>query len=210
MILIAFPSGPIKTNAYLIYCQKTKQAAIVDPAPDSFDKISSYIAKHQLLPKLILLTHSHWDHIGDVAKFKTAYSLPVWAHALDLPNVETPGIDQVPCWIQITGAAVDHTVQDDEHFFLGEAQLVALWTPGHTPGGVCYYCPEAGLLLSGDTIFRGTIGRLDLATGQPEKMWGSLEKLARLPKETKVYPGHGPSTTIGREAWLTHPEDIFG
>lgn len=210
MILQAFPSGPIETNAYVVACEHSKQAAIVDPAPGSFQEIAYFIKQNQLLPQVILLTHSHWDHFADAAKVKRQFQIPVWVHALDAANVESPGSDGVPCWISIEAVKVDHFVQEGEHFKVGDLEFLVISTPGHTPGGVCYYIKQANVLLSGDTLFKGSIGRLDLTTGQPELMWGSLEKLACLPKETVVHSGHGPRTTIGREKWLANAKVMFG
>lgn len=210
MIIRIFPSGPYETNAYVVACEMTKRAAIVDPSPGSFEALSAFIAENQLTPEKILLTHSHWDHIADVAKCKRAYAIPVWVHALDKQNMETPGSDRLPGSRGIEGVTVDHLVEDEERFFVGEIEFVTIFTPGHTPGGVCYYAPQAQILLSGDTFFRGTIGRVDLPTGNPELMWPSLKKLANLPKETVVYPGHGPHTTIGKEHWLPNAEQLFG
>lgn len=212
MIIQTFPSGPYATNAYVVACEKTKKAVIIDPSPGSFKELSSFIAQNNLIPEKILLTHSHWDHIADVAKCKHAYKIPVWVHALDKPNMEVPGSDRVPGvrGIEIEGVPVEHTVADQERFFVGDIEFVTLFTPGHTPGGVCYYAPQSQVLLSGDTLFRGSIGRVDLPTGQPALMWPSLKKLAALPIETVVYPGHGPHTTIGRESWLANAEQRFG
>lgn len=210
MIIQTFPSGPYATNAYVVACEKTKKAVIVDPSPGSFEAVWAYIAQKQLIPDKILLTHSHWDHIADVAKCKRAYGIPVWVHALDKQNMETPGSDRLSGSQGIEGVQVEHSVEDGERFFVGELEFTTIHTPGHTPGGVCYYLPQAKILLSGDTLFRGSIGRVDLPTGEAALMWLSLKKLAALPKETVVYPGHGPQTTIGKESWLAYAEEHFG
>ena len=126
--------------------------------------------------------------------------------------METPGSDRVPGMrgIEIEGVSVEHLIEDGERLFVGEIEFITLFTPGHTPGGVCYYAPHSQILLSGDTLFRGSIGRVDLPTGGATLMWLSLQKLAALPKETVVYPGHGPHTTIGRENWLANAQQHFG
>lgn len=210
MIIQTFPSGPYATNAYVVACEKTKVAVIVDPSPGSFEALSAFIKQNHLVPEKILLTHSHWDHIADVAKCKRAYAIPVWVHALDKQNMEIPGSDRLSGSQGIEGVPVEHLVNDGERFFVGEIEFTTIFTPGHTPGGVCYYAPQAQVLLSGDTLFRGSIGRVDLPTGEAALMWPSLQKLAALPKDTLVYPGHGPSTTIGRESWLANAEQHFG
>lgn len=210
MIIQAFPSGPLETNAYVIACEATKKAAIIDPAPGSFDSISAYIKHNQLIPQLVLLTHSHWDHTADASKCKKAFNIPLWVHAADAKNVETPGSDELPCWMIIEGVKVEHFVEENERFNVGDLDIKVIFTPGHTPGCVCYYIQQANTLFSGDTLFKGSIGRLDLPTGRPELMWESLEKLAQLPKETVVYSGHGSRTTIGKEKWLANAKEIFG
>lgn len=210
MIIQAFPSGPYQTNAYVVACQLSKKAALIDPSPGSYGAMSEFIAKEKLIPEKIILTHTHWDHIADVAKCKRAYLIPVWAHPLDKPNMETPGVDKVPGLIDLEGVPVESTVDEGDRFLIGEIEVVVVFTPGHTPGGVCYYVKQQHVLFSGDTLFRGSMGRVDLPTGNPTAMWKSLKKLAILPSETVVYPGHGLHTTIGRESWLANAEHAFG
>jgi len=210
MIIQAFPSGPFETNAYVIACPQTKQAIIVDPSPDSAPLLSSYLAEHQLTPTAIWLTHSHWDHIADVVPVKAQYGIPVYVHALDAPNLENPGIDNIPFWVDIEGIKADHFLKEGDKMKVGNIVFTVIETPGHSPGGVCFSCTEEQILISGDTIFKGSIGNLSLPTGNPTLMWPSLEKLAKLPSTTRVFPGHGPSTTIGNEDWLPRAKFIFG
>lgn len=209
MILKAFPSGPFETNTYVVYCPRTHDAAIVDASPDCLEKVAAYIEEKKLIPKALLLTHSHWDHIADAAAIKTKYNIPIYVHALDAPNVESPGEDGVPCWLTINGTTPSHLIEETNTIDIGDLHFEVIHTPGHTPGCVCFYCPGENILLSGDTLFRGTIGNLSLATGCPALMWPSLKKLSQLPPETRVYPGHGPSTTIGHEKWLANAEERF-
>ena len=210
MILQDFPSGPFETNAYVAVCEKTKKAAIIDPAPSSSSKISHFINQKQLTPVAIFLTHSHWDHIADANELKNRYKIPVYIHLLDAPNLEKPGSDGLPCWLTIEGVKPDHYLKEGDKLTVGEIEFVVIETPGHTPGGVCFYSEKDGILLSGDTLFKGTIGNLSFPTATPKLMWDSLNKLAQLPPETTVFPGHGPSTTIGNENWLHRAEEVFG
>jgi hydroxyacylglutathione hydrolase len=210
MTYAAFPSGPFETNAYLLACPRTQQAVIIDPAPGSAAAIQKSISEQQLIPKEIWLTHSHWDHFADAATLKRHYAIPLAVHAEDAANVLSPGADKLPCWIDIEGLSPTHLFNDGEKMKLGELEIQVIHTPGHTPGGVCFYLPHEGLLFSGDTLFQGTIGNLSFPTGRPSLMWPSLAKLAQLPKETVVLPGHGPATTIGKETWLPRAEEIFG
>lgn len=211
MTLAVFPSGPFDTNAYVLNCPKTKIAAIIDPAPESSEKIIRYIEKNDLTPEKILLTHSHWDHIGDAAPLLKHFgNIKTLIHKLDAPNLENPGADRLPCWIDIEGVTPDHFFNEGDKIELGSLLLEVIHTPGHTPGGVCFYLPHEKMLISGDTLFKGTIGNLSFPTSNANLMWQSLKKLAKMPAETKVFPGHGPSTTIGAETWLEHAEQVFG
>lgn len=210
MIIKELPSGPFETNAYVAACPTTRHAAIIDPAPDSFASITQFVESQNITPKAILLTHSHWDHIADVAPLKTKYQIPVYIHSLDAPNLESPGADKLPCWIDIQGVSPSVLLEDGSTFTIGQLAFEALHTPGHTPGGVCFYCPSEKTLFSGDTLFKGTIGNLSFPTGRPDLMWPSLARLATLPPNTRVFPGHGPATTIGQETWLSQAEEIFG
>jgi len=210
MIIQPFPSGPFETNAYVVACSKTREAAIIDPAPESAEKVIDFITKEDLTPIAMLITHSHWDHIGDAFKLKEHYSIPVYIHSLDVPNLKQPGSDGLPMWIDIRGVVPDKTFSEGDLIKIGTIEFKVIHTPGHTPGGVCFYSEKQSVLLSGDTLFKGSIGNLSFPTSVPNAMWGSLEKLAKLPAQTIVYPGHGPSTTIGKESWLSKAQELFG
>ncbi|MCP5492353.1 MAG: MBL fold metallo-hydrolase [Chlamydiales bacterium] len=207
MLLTAFPSGPFATNAYLLQCKQTGQAAIFDPAPGSAQDLKWATA--QLYIKKILLTHSHWDHIGDLAELKKYWDVPVYVHELDAANVFNPGSDGLPMMMPIEGVQVDGFLEDGQQIQVGALLIQVIHTPGHTPGGVCFYLKEQGILLSGDTLFKGSIGNLSFSTANPDAMWTSLKKLAKLPSDTKVYPGHGEPTMIGKETWLENAKEVF-
>jgi hydroxyacylglutathione hydrolase len=210
MIIQAFPSGPFLTNAYVVVCPQTNLAAVIDPAPGSFEPIQSYLTEHQYVPEKILLTHSHWDHIADVAPLKECYQIPVYVHPADAQNLISPGSDLLPCWIEIKGVPPDGWLAEEHPVTIGNLNFVVLHTPGHTPGGVCLYSKEQEVLFTGDTLFRGSIGNLSFPTSCPDLMWESLDKLSKLPPSTKAYPGHGPSTTLGKETWLPNAKKMFG
>jgi len=210
MFITSFTSGPVGTNTHLIVCPSTKVAAIVDPAPGSAEKVFDYITKHQLHPEKILLTHSHWDHIADVMPLQKRIPLPVYIHALDSPNLEHPGADQLRSPFFIKAVQPEGFLKDGDIVSVGTLQFKVIHTPGHTLGGICLYCPAHALLISGDTLFKGCMGRVSFPFSDPQLMWNSLKKLAQLPPDTVVYPGHGPTTTIGKEKWLEDAEKIFG
>lgn len=207
--ITTFPSGPFETNALVVACKNTAKAWIIDPAPGSAAAIQAHLSEKTLTPIAIVLTHSHMDHIGDAAKLKRTLQLPLWAHVLDTPNMEKPGSDGLPLFFPVEAAKVDAYLEEGMTMELGELHFRVLHTPGHSPGGVCLYEEHAHILISGDTLFRGSIGNLAFPTANAEDMWHSLKRLAKLPPETVVYPGHGESTTIGEESWLSRAQEIF-
>lgn len=210
MELRKFPSGPFATNTYIVVCPETNQAAIIDAPPESFKPTAGYLARTEAKPAKILLTHSHWDHIADAAALKQHYMIPLYVHPLDAPNLISPGADGLPSTFSIEPIQPDGFFDEGDIIEVGSLRFEVIHTPGHTPGGVCFWCEKEGALFSGDTLFRSTIGNLSFPTCEPEKMWVSLKKLSQLPPETKVYPGHGPPTTIGNEPWLINAKHYFG
>lgn len=211
MLIKAFCSGPLDTNAYLVTCEKTKKTLLIDAPFESFEDISSYIDNNDFDLQAIYLTHSHFDHIADTSKFLNYYSKSfLWVHAEDAKNVIHPGSDGIPLFFPIAPATPTDFLEDNQQHKLGDLTFSVLHTPGHSPGSVCFYFEENQVLFSGDTLFKSSIGTLSLPTSEPDRMWKSLKKLERLPQSTKVYPGHGNSTTIGQESWLKHAQEYFG
>lgn len=210
MILEAFSTGPVDTNAYLIGCSATKKAVVIDVPFDSADLILKRAGQLGLKIEQILLTHSHWDHTAEVYKLKKMLDdVPVSVHTLDAGNLEDPGSDKMPILFTLKGVKPDHLLEDKELLKIGNLRIQVIHTPGHTPGGICFYFPDDHVLVSGDTLFRGTIGNLSFPTGEPDLMWDSLKKLAGLPGDTKVYPGHGDPTTIAEEKWIKNAQERF-
>jgi len=199
MLIHTITCGPFDTNAYILSCPMTKESVIIDPGVESFDRIVSYLEKNHLHLKAIFLTHSHWDHIGDVFDLKAKYQIPVYIHEADQANLENPGSDQLPLFFPIKGTKADHLIKEGDILSFGNIQLTVLETPYHSPGSVCFYEPNEKLLISGDSLFQGNIGNYSFPTSEPKKMSSSLAKLAQLPPDTKVYPGHGGPTTIRAE-----------
>lgn len=191
---------PLGTNSYLIACQSTKNAFLVDPGLGSFRFFSSLIEEKGYQLQAIVLTHSHWDHIAEVALCCRSWSVPLWVHREDGANIREPGADGLVAPIPIEGWDPSRWLEEGDRLQVGKQQLTVLHTPGHSPGGICLYSAPLELLFSGDTLFKGSYGSLSLPTAEPERMVSSLARLAGLPPETRVYPGHGPSTTIGAEA----------
>ncbi len=209
MIIFKFPFGPLETNAILIGCTETKKGAVIDPSFGSASSIVQKAAEYQLEIEKILLTHSHWDHFADAHGLKCKTQAPIYIHPLDAKNLEQPGSDGIPIFFPIHPVNPDHFLNEGDILSVGRLQLEVIHSPGHSPGSVCFYLREQKILLSGDTLFQGSIGNLNLPTAQPSQMWNSLNKLAQLPPETHVIPGHGGDTTIGRETWLSRAKEIF-
>jgi hydroxyacylglutathione hydrolase len=202
-----FPSGPFETNVYLV--SDAGEALVIDPAPRSFSKIKQAVEEQKLKVSFIFVTHSHWDHIGDLAKLKEALSVPVYVQKEDAQNIIEPGSDGIPCWIEVKSCLLDKLPSDGDELKVGALSFKVIHTPGHTPGSSCLYCEKEKVLFSGDTLFQGTCGNVSFATGSREDMITSLKKLSKLPKETRVLSGHGPATEIGKEEWLSHPEELI-
>jgi glyoxylase-like metal-dependent hydrolase (beta-lactamase superfamily II) len=209
MIIETFSSGPADTNSYLLACSKTGQAVVIDVPFESAEHTVERVQVLSLHLQKILLTHSHWDHTADAALLQRELNVPIFVHAADAGNVKVPGSDKLPLYFPITPAQPEGFLTDGQKIEVRELEIEVIHTPGHTPGGVCFYLKKQHVLFSGDTLFKGTIGNLSFPTGDPAAMWESLKRLSLLPKETVVYPGHGDPTTIGKEAWIAHAEDKF-
>lgn len=197
LVLMRMPLGPLSTNCYVIGDKSVGEALIIDPAtPEVLDPL----AKHNLKPKAILLTHGHGDHIGGVQHIVDNYNVPIYIHRHDVPYLTDPELNlsafSSPVPISVEGTI--KKVRNGDHITCGAIDLTVYETPGHTPGGVCYYTP--GLVFAGDTLFHQSIGRTDFVNGDYDTLLNSIrEKLYALPDDTIVYPGHGPETQIGFE-----------
>ena len=202
--------GPIETNSILFACMKTKRAAIVDAPLGCMGDWIELIREKGFKVEQLLLTHSHLDHIADAKQLKQELGVTIWIHAADAPNLEKPGSDRLPLFFSVSGVRPDGYLTEGQHIQVGELSLEVIHTPGHTPGGVSFHLAKEKLLFSGDTLFKGTIGNISFPTANPSEMWQSLKKLAKLPPETRVIPGHGEETTIGAESWIVRAEEFFG
>lgn len=195
---------PFYKNGYVLACEDTREGVLVDPG-DEVGQLLRVVADERLAILAILLTHAHVDHVSGVAKAKAATGAPIWLHRADLPIYER-AVEQGALF----GFDVEPPPPVDRFYDLlapiGFGALAArvLHTPGHTPGGVCLLVGPAGGagtdLLSGDTLFAGSIGRTDLPGGDYDTLMESIRSvLLVLPDDLAVRPGHGPSTTIGKE-----------
>lgn len=201
--------GPLLTNCYIVADRQTKQALILDPGAES-KKILSTLRATSYVPHTIIVTHCHFDHIGAVAQLKRKLKIPFL-----IPKGEEEILATAKSTSKLwTGQAIetppkpDGLLQEGGEIKIGKVKFKVISTPGHSPAGISLYAKDArvktlknakGVLFSGDTLFAGSIGRIDLPGGSDEEMGQSLRKLLKLPDETLVFPGHGEKTTIGKE-----------
>lgn len=192
--------GLAATNAYLIADEAARVAVLIDAPGDTILPLLKIAQYHHWDIPLLLLTHGHWDHISDHKIFSQAYpQARILIHRLDEAKLKSPGsmMFQLPYTIEPRSA--DGYIEDGAEFQVGAIKLRAIFTPGHAPGHVAFYGAENKLLLAGDLLFAGSIGRTDLPDSDPAAMARSLAAIVKLPSDTAVRPGHGPPTTIGEE-----------
>ena len=193
--------GPLATNLHVLADPASREAIAIDTATPSLAWITKELAERDWALRLIVSTHGHWDHIGDNAAVAEHTGADIAVHPLDRGRLTDPVAVSAPFPIPPSVPAVDLAEGGEIRF--GSLRLTVLHTPGHTEGSVCLYDPDAGLLFSGDTLFRGGWGRVDLAGGNASAMVDSLGRLLTLDDAVHVYPGHGDDTTIGQERpWL--------
>ncbi|HEX6868617.1 MAG TPA: MBL fold metallo-hydrolase, partial [Candidatus Limnocylindrales bacterium] len=193
--------GPIATNVHVLADERSREAVAIDTAIPSLAWLTDELAARDWSLKLIVSTHGHWDHIGDNAPLAAHTGADVAVHPLDADRLLHPRPVGAPFPIPPSVPAVE--LAEGGVIRFGDVHLEVLHTPGHTEGSVCLYDRDAGSLFSGDTLFAGGWGRVDLPGGDPVAMVASLARLSGLEDPVRVFPGHGAATTIGRErAWL--------
>jgi glyoxylase-like metal-dependent hydrolase (beta-lactamase superfamily II) len=189
--------GDVSTNCYIIFHASSHRAVIVDPA-DNAPYIMKKCKELDVVPEAILLTHGHFDHILAVKDVKNAYGCKVYVGREDERMLEDPSLNlSGTLGTDQQSFSADELVRDGQVLSLIGFDFRVIETPGHTSGSVCYYVESEGVLISGDTLFEGSLGRTDLPTGSSRQIVDSiLQKLLVLPEDTMVYPGHGGETTI--------------
>jgi hydroxyacylglutathione hydrolase len=200
MILETIPVGALQCNCSILGDETSHEAIVVDPG-DEIPRIMALLAKNSLTVKQILITHAHIDHIAGANRLKRLTGAPVLYNQNDLPLVKM--MDVQATWLGVPTPTVenpDDTLEDGKLIAITGLSGSILHTPGHTEGSVCLYLPTQTLLLAGDTLFAGSIGRTDLPGGDTRKILASIhDRLLTLPDEIIVIPGHGATTTIGSE-----------
>jgi glyoxylase-like metal-dependent hydrolase (beta-lactamase superfamily II) len=200
MILETFPVGPLQCNCTILGDEATGEAIVIDPG-DEVSRIHRRLTELGLKLKQILVTHAHIDHVGGALQLKRLTGAPILLNENDLPLLKM--MDSQAAWLGITPpetAPPDENLAEGLTVGLDHYPAQVLYTPGHTQGSICLHFAPLKLLIAGDTLFAGSIGRTDLPGGNSGQIIDSIHsRLLTLPDETKVLTGHGPATTIGAE-----------
>lgn len=196
MEMICLPVGLIQANCYILWDDEGR-GVVLDPGGDS-EKILKVIRENRIEVEHILLTHAHIDHMTGVPEVQTATGADLMIHRADAPALWDPKLSlYTEFGVPFHPMKADRLLEDKDLVTAGKLNLQVIHTPGHTPGGACFLCEDA--LFTGDTLFRDGFGRTDWYGGSVDAMLRSLHKLARLPEDYKVFPGHGPDTTLFTE-----------
>ena len=194
MKILTYRLGVFATNCYLVYDEISKQACLIDPAV--YDKkIYEVILSKELHLAYIILTHGHFDHILGANEFRNRTGAKIAAHVLETEYLENPSKS-------LTGGetvSTDIVLKEDNILTFGDITLKVIHTPGHTKGSCCFVCENGRVIFSGDTLFKGSIGRYDLYGGNYHALMDSLNKLKAIEDNYKIYPGHGGNTTLDNE-----------
>jgi len=199
----AFSFNPVQENTYILYNEK-KQCCIIDPGcyfPEEEQKLKSFIDQNALTPVLLLNTHCHLDHV-----FGNKFVHDKWGLILHIHEKEKRVLDVAPATGELWQLPFENYegklafIEEDSTINIGDDELEIRFTPGHSPGHVCFYDEAQGFAVSGDVLFNGSIGRTDLPGGDFDTLVNSIQtQLFTMPDDTKIYSGHGPVTTIGLE-----------
>ncbi len=196
----SFTVGPVSENCYVLRAEGSDRGLIVDPGDES-ERIIEAVAALGITVEAILITHCHFDHIGAVAPVAKATRAPVTC-----PEIEVPVLADIMSFVPWPGFGpfesyeADETVAGGEHLSVAGLEIDVVFTPGHSPGHVTYAIPDQGALFSGDVLFKGSVGRVDLPGGDFQTLLESIRGLVdRYPEDTVVHPGHMGQTTLGAE-----------
>jgi hydroxyacylglutathione hydrolase len=206
MIVERIEVGELGVNCYIVACESTRQAMVIDPGAEA-ERIAQLIETRGYSLRLIVNTHGHFDHIGGNAHLKARFSPTLTIHRLDACMLADPEANLswfLPERLSVVSPMADRMLSDGDRVAAGTASLEVMHTPGHTSGSICLL--GEGVLFSGDTLFKDGVGRTDLPGGDGSQLSDSLAaKVFVLPGSTRVCPGHGPETSVGqeRQEWET-------
>jgi glyoxylase-like metal-dependent hydrolase (beta-lactamase superfamily II) len=190
---------------YLVYESPGSPALVVDAPLGTAPLYLKAIEQAHLSVPYIVITHGHWDQIADAARLAESTGADVCAHVWDAARLSNPALggeeppEKLP---PIRGRQADRFIREAEELLVGNLTFTVMHTPGHTPGSLSLYEPHAGALFAGDILGRSGIGRSDLPGGNPRQLQESLARLAQLPDDTRIFPGHGLPTVLRDERWL--------
>jgi hydroxyacylglutathione hydrolase len=201
MEILTFECGPLYTNAYVVGNPESGKAVLIDCPPDTLRTLRADNVFQRYEFTHLLITHGHWDHTGGAKEFKAATGAQLLVHPNDAPGLADPGLligHPVP---GVEGCEPDELLEENQIIDKNGLRFTTLFTPGHTAGHVTFYLESEKALFAGDVLFLGSIGRTDLPGGDYDALMESIRlQLLPLPDDTRVYPGHGPATTLGAES----------
>ena len=205
MRIEAVVGGPRAAVGYLAYDRDEGHGIVFDAPPGTTAVYDDLLHEHEVSLDLIVSTHGHWEHAADLVPLSKLTGAPVLAHGWDMTRLSEPRIaveDESEVVPQLPSCRPDRLLADGEVFEVGDLRFEVMHTPGHTPGSICLYEAKWHALFAGDLLTRNGVGRADVPGGNTVHLLASLSRLLSLPEETRVYPGHGLSTTLKAERWL--------
>ena len=195
-----FEDGPIWTIDYLVYDPEWRECVVIDVPLWSSDKIYKRVKELNLKMRYIIATHGHWDHIGEMRKLKSLTEARVCAHSADDWMMCDPKGTVIKPPVPVEPVSIDIPLEEGTTLQIGDITFKVIHTPGHSAGSVCLYEEREGVLFTGDTLFAGSIGRTDLPSGSYDEISKSIStKILALPENVKIFPGHGPESTLKKE-----------
>jgi glyoxylase-like metal-dependent hydrolase (beta-lactamase superfamily II) len=188
--------GELETNCYLFFDEAGRRCLVIDPGAEA-ERILALIAAETLLPQAVVLTHAHPDHLEAAAAVTGHFRIPLWVHEADEKLLRSPAGRQLAAMFGVEPPLASRLLHDGDRLGAGSLELAVVHSPGHSPGSILLH--GAGLLFTGDTLFRGDVGRTDLPGGSEEELRRSLDRIRQFPPATVILPGHGPASVLEQE-----------